>query len=240
MYDISDKTSLNFSGVVRTFESDNSELLNTYNSFYRYNKSQAAWSLLTPFGQRGSEGRSTNLAFQGDLGLDHKFDDKGQNLSVSLSVQRNRSVNNSNILETEDAAFVQQDITRRYSVSKTIIGKADYELPIGEQSKLEAGYRIDINNNDYDNTVNSTSNNPFILDYNNNTNYREMFNAFYLQFKSKVGEKFAYQLGLRDELSNVKIDYINQNPNKDPFNKTKNYNNLFPSVFLSYDISKNN
>lgn len=240
VYDISDKTSLNFSGVVRTFESDNTELLDTYNSFYRYNKTQAAWNLLNPFGQRDSEGRSTNLAFQGDLGLDHKFDDKGQNLSVSLSVQRNRSVNNSNILETEDAAFVQQDITRRYSVNKTIIGKADYELPVGEQSKIEAGYRIDVNNNDYDNTVNSTSNNPFILDYNNNTNYREMFNAFYLQFKSKVGEKFAYQLGLRDELSNVKIDYVNQNPAKPALNKTKNYNNLFPSVFLSYDISKNN
>ena len=240
VYDISDKTSVNLSGVVRTFESDNSELLNTYDSFYRYNRTLNTWNLLTPFGQRDSEGRSTNLAFQGDLGLDHKFDDKGQNLSVSLSVQRNRSVNNSNILETSDSEFVQQDITRRYSVNRSIIGKADYELPIGELSKLEAGYRIDVNNNDYDNTVNSTSNNPFLLDYNNKTDYREMFNAFYLQFKSKIGEKFAYQLGLRDELSNVKIDYTSLNPNKEPLNKNKNYNNLFPSVFLSYDIAKNN
>lgn len=238
-YDISDKTSLNLSGVVRTFEGDNNELLTTFNRFYRYSD-QKTWDLMDSYGQRNSEGRNTNLAFQGDIGLDHKFDDKGQNLSVSLSVQRNRSNNNSNILETENSLPVQEDITQRHSVTKTIIGKADYELPIGEYSKIEAGYRIDVNDNNYDNSVSSTSNNPFILDYNNKTDYREMFNAFYLQFKSKIGEKFAYQLGIRDEISNVKIDYANLNPAKDPINKNKNYNNLFPSIFLSYDISKNN
>jgi hypothetical protein len=110
-------------------------------------------------------------------------------------------------------------------------------LPIGEQSKLEAGYRLDVNDNTYDNFVSSTSGNPFIPDYNNNTDYKEMFNAFYLQFKSKIGN-FGYQLGLRDEISNVKINYISQNPKALPLDKTKNYNNLFPSVFLSYDIAR--
>lgn len=247
VYDLSDKTSINFTGLVRTFEGDGNELLDTYDSFYRFfrdspNPSTTAgkWSLLNPYGRRDSKSVFNNLAFQGDLGLDHKFDDNGQNLSVSLSLQRNRSNNNADILETYDLQPDTQDITRRYSLSKTIIGKADYELPIGEKSKLEAGYRLDVNDNTYDNFVSSTSNNPFIPSYNNNTDYKEVFNAFYLQFKSKIGEKFAYQLGLRDELSNVSINYINQNPNDKPLNKTKNYNNLFPSVFLSYDVSKNN
>lgn len=247
VYDLSDKTSINFTGLVRTFEGDGNELLNTYDSFYRFfrdspnpNTTAGKWNLLNPSGIRDSKSVFNNLAFQGDLGLDHKFDDNGQNLSVSLSLQRNRSNNNADILETYDLRPDVQDITRRHSVSKTIIGKADYELPIGEQSKLEAGYRLDVNDNTYDNFVSSTSNNPFIPSYNNNTDYKEIFNAFYLQFKSKIGEKFAYQLGLRDELSNVSINYINKNPNDKPLDKTKNYNNLFPSVFLSYDISKNN
>lgn len=247
VHDLSDKTSINFTGLVRTFEGDGNELLDTYDSFYRFfrdspdpNTTAGKWNLLNPFGRRDSKSVFNNLAFQGDLGLDHKFDDKGQNLSVSLSLQRNRSNNNSDILETYDLRPDVQDITRRHSVNKTIIGKADYELPIGEQSKLEAGYRLDVNDNTYDNFVSSTSNNPFIPSYNNNTDYKEVFNAFYLQFKSKIGEKFAYQLGLRDELSNVSINYINKNPNDKPLDKTKNYNNLFPSVFLSYDISKNN
>jgi len=247
VYDLSDKTSINFTGLVRTFEGDGNELLDTYDSFYRFfrdspdpSTTAGKWNLLNPSGIRDSKSVFNNLAFQGDLGLDHKFDDNGQNLSVSLSLQRNRSNNNADILETYDLRPDVQDITRRHSVSKTIIGKADYELPIGEKSKLEAGYRLDVNDNTYDNFVSSTSNNPFIPSYNNNTDYKEIFNAFYLQFKSKIGEKFAYQLGLRDELSNVSINYINKNPNDKPLDKTKNYNNLFPSVFLSYDISKNN
>ncbi|WP_185288022.1 TonB-dependent receptor domain-containing protein [Chryseobacterium lactis] len=246
VHDLSDRTSINLTGLVRTFEGDGNELLNTEESFHRFYKDSSdpdglagTWKLLNPFGVRDSKSVFNNLAFQGDLGLDHKFDDKGQNLSVSLSLQRNRSNNNADILETNDLLPDVHDLTRRHSVSKTVIGKADYELPIGEQSKLEAGYRLDINDNRYDNSVSSTSNNPFIADFNNNTDYKEMFNAFYVQFKSKIGN-FAYQLGLRDELSNVKINYISQNAAKPPLDKTKNYNNIFPSVFLSYDVSKNN
>ncbi len=247
VYDLSEKTSINLTGLVRTFEGDGNELLDTYDTLYRFYRdlpelstTAGKWNLLNAHGLRDSKSAFNNLAFQGDIGLDHKFDDKGQNLSLSLSLQRNRSNNNADILETHDLRPDVQDVTRRHSVSKTIIGKADYELPIGEQSKLEAGYRVDVNNNTYDNFVSSTSNNPFIPDYNNNTDYKEMFNAFYLQFKSKIGN-FGYQVGLRDEISNVKINYISQNPDKAPIdNKTKNYNNLFPSVFLSYDFAKNN
>lgn len=241
VYDLSEKTSINLTGLVRTFEGDGNELVNTYDSFYKYTgNSLNPWNLLNPYTLRDSKTTFNNLAFQGDVGLDHKFDDNGQNLSLSLSLQRNRSNNNADILESVDGIASVQDITKRHSVNKTIIGKADYELPIGEKSKLEAGYRLDVNDNTYDNLVKSTSNNPLISNYNNNTDYREMFNAFYVQFRSKIGN-FGYQLGLRDEVSNVKINYINQNPNSTPIkNKTKNYNNLFPSVFLSYDVSKNN
>ncbi|WP_267405376.1 MULTISPECIES: TonB-dependent receptor [unclassified Chryseobacterium] len=239
-YDISDKTSLNLSGVVRTFESDNNESLKTYNEFYRYSLNvPQQWNFMQSNVERNSVGRNNNLAFQGDIGLDHKFDDKGQNLSLSLSLQRNRSNNDSNILETENAIPVLEDITRRNSINKTLVGKADYELPIGEKSKIEAGYRIDVNSNEYNNTVTSSATNPLIANYNNNTDYREIFNAAYVQFKSKVGN-FGYQVGLRDEHSNVRINYINQNPSSPPIDKTKNYNNLFPSVFLSYDVSKDN
>lgn len=239
VYEISEKTSFNLSGLIRSFDGENKETLNTYNDYYRYNTVTQIWNPGSSFGQRISNGTNNNLAFQGDIGLDHKIDDNGQNLSVSLSLQRNKSNNYSTIKETEDSQFLLTDNTARKSVNKTIIGKADYELPIGEKSKLEAGYRLDVNNNNYDNTVNSTSPNELILNYNNTTDYREMFNAFYVQFRSKVG-KLGYQLGLRDELSNVKINYSNLSPSDIPIDKTKNYNNIFPSIFLSYDVTKDN
>jgi len=238
VYDISDKTSLNASGMVRTFEGDSNEKLNSLDKFFRYSPTLNSWQPLTSLMQRNSNGNNNNLAFQGDFGLDHKFDDKGQNISLSLSLQSNRSNNNSDIAEYLDSNFVRDDVSDRHSTNKTVIGKIDYELPIGEKSKLEAGYRIDSNNNDYTSVVTSTVQDPVIGYYNNSTIYKEMFNAFYIQFKSKIGN-FGYQLGLRDEQSNIKIDYKNQGGDP-PINTTKNYNNLFPSIYLSYDVTKDN
>ncbi|MBO9693565.1 TonB-dependent receptor [Chryseobacterium sp.] len=231
-YDISDKTSVNASGTVRTFDSDNTGNINYFD--YPFSGGNI-------FRQRASIGTGNNLAFQGDFGLDHKFDDNGQNLSVSLSLQRNRSNNDNDINDTTNGIFQLQDLVNQSTLNKSIIAKADYELPIGENSKIEAGYRLDHNDNDYSNDVRQRpALNPALMyldKYTYNANYKEMFNAFYLQFKSKIG-KLGYQIGLRDELSKVDVDYLNREGTA--VNKSKTYNNLFPSVFLSYEIAKDN
>ena len=232
VFDLDDKTSFNLSGTVRTFESNNDG-----NIDYNYNLLNGS----NTFRNRKTIGTNNNLAFQGDFGIDHKFDDKGQNLGVSVSLQRNRSYNDTDVNETANGIEVLENIINQKTVNKTIIAKADYELPINENSKLEAGYRLDVNQNDYDNNVQqSTISNPilnYLGDYTYNATYKEMFNAFYLQFRSKIG-KLGYQVGLRDEISNITIDYKNL---QDPKIYTKkNYNNLFPSVYLSYEVAKNN
>ncbi|KPH13129.1 TonB-dependent receptor [Chryseobacterium sp. ERMR1:04] len=230
VYDINEKTSVNASGTVRTFDSENFG-----NIDYSYTP------LKNPFytSNRSTFGTNNNLAFQGDFGLDHKFDDKGQNLSLSLSLQRSRSYNDTNI---DDSINDLKDFINQSTINKSVIGKVDYELPIGESSKLEAGYRIDINTNDYSNDVReSTSTKPldFLKPYTYDATYKETFNAFYLQFKSKIG-KLGYQVGVRDELSNVDINYLSLDPKKNSVVTTKNYNNLFPSVYLSYEFAKDN
>ncbi|WP_294278052.1 TonB-dependent receptor [uncultured Chryseobacterium sp.] len=234
VYDLSDKTSVNASGTVRTFDSEN-----TGNIFYDYRYLNGTFSSTL----RNNNGSNNNLAFQGDFGLDHKFDDKGQNLSVSLSLQRNRSYNDTDVLQTDNGAFGLQNAIDQTTKNNTLIGKADYELPIGENSKLEAGYRIDINKNLYDNDVlqrySPLSDYFFLTDFTYNAKYKEMFNAAYVQFRSKIG-KLGYQLGLRNEYSNIDIKYQNMNASSENIDKTKNYNNLFPSVFLSYEIAKDN
>ncbi|GAB0157300.1 outer membrane beta-barrel family protein [Chryseobacterium sp. Alg-005] len=234
VYDISDKTSVNASGTVRTFDS---ESVGNIDYYYTYFKDPNGSS------KRITLGSNNNLAFQGDFGLDHKFNDKGQNLTLSLSLQRNRSYNDTNIDETRNGAFALQNIVNQNTINRSVIAKADYELPIGENSKLEAGYRLDINNNDYSNDVQeSTLTSPtlsFLRPYTYDATYKETFNAFYLQFKSKIGN-FGYQLGLRDEISNIDINYKNLDPASQAINSTKNYNNLFPSVYLSYEFAKDN
>jgi len=250
VYDLNDKNTFNISGTVRTFEEESNGKIN-YNYLYNADFSN-------PYTLRTNKGDNSNLAFQGDLGWDHKFDDKGQILSTSLSLQSNKSNNYADIFQ-ESNFVIQRDNTgnitnilpqmgyevsnnSQYSLTKSLIGKVDYELPIGENSKLEAGYRIDRNDNFYDNTANEALalNIPLnpLGKFTNVTNYDELFNAFYLQFRSKIG-KLGYQLGLRDELSNVKVNYRNLE-GSNPINENKNYNNLFPSVFLSYDLGKDN
>lgn len=236
VYDISDKTSVNASGTVRTFESDNIGNI-TYD--YRFLN---APSLFT---ERMNTGSNNNLAFQGDFGLDHKFDDKGQNISLSVSLQSNRSYNDTNVNQVTNNIFELQNSINQNTRNKTLVGKADYELPIGENSKIEAGYRIDINNNNYDNDVlerySSDVDFHYLNNFTYNANYREMFNAGYVQFKSKIG-KLGYQVGVRNEYSNVDIQYSNLNPDPEDRNidNKKSYNNLFPTVFLSYEIAKDN
>ncbi|KQM57357.1 TonB-dependent receptor domain-containing protein [Chryseobacterium sp. Leaf201] len=230
--DLTDKTSINASGTVRTFDGTNIGNIDYLN--YGFNNAVTTRN-------RTSTGINNNLAFQGDFGLDHKFNDKGQNLALSLSLQSNRSNNGSDIYQTQNNLFDLENIIDQKTRNKTLIGKADYELPIGENSKLEAGYRIDINRNNYQNLVTqNTSTLPFTLfleDYTYTAKYEEMFNAGYVQFKSKIGN-LGYQLGLRNENSRIDIDYLSM---ADDAKKTvKNYNNLFPSVFLSYEISKDN
>lgn len=232
VYDISDKTSVNASGTVRTFDSDNFG-----NVIYDYRYLNGSPSLT----RRLNDGSNNNLAFQGDFGLDHKFNDKGQNLSLSLSLQRNRSYNDTDVTQTNDDIFALQNVIDQTTRNNTVVAKADYELPIGENSKIEAGYRLDINKNTYDNDVLErlpSSNFQYLTDFTYDANYKEMFNAAYVQFKSKIGN-LGYQLGLRNENSKIDIDYQNLNPNS-LIDKTKNYNNLFPSVFLSYEIAKDN
>ncbi|MFY1045883.1 TonB-dependent receptor domain-containing protein [Chryseobacterium sp. GP-SGM7] len=234
VYDISDKTSVNASGTVRTFESDNIGNI-TYD--YRFLNAPGL------FTQRINTGSNNNLAFQGDFGLDHKFNDKGQNLSLSLSLQSNRSFNDTDVNQVTNNIFELQNSISQNTRNKTVVGKADYELPIGENSKVEAGYRIDINNNNYDNDVleRYASNVDFhyLNNFTYNANYEEIFNAGYVQFKSKIG-KLGYQVGVRNEYSNVNIKYSNLNADSDNIDSKKRYNNLFPTVFLSYEIAKDN
>lgn len=230
--DLNDKTSVNASGTIRAFDGTSVGNIDYIN--YGFDNAITTRN-------RTSTGTNSNLAVQGDFGLDHKFNDKGQNLALSLSLQRNRSNNNSDIFQTQNSIFDLQNLIDQKTRNNTLIGKADYELPIGENSKLEAGYRIDVNRNNYQNLVReSTSQLPFMLylgDYTYNAKYEEIFNAGYIQFKSKIG-KLGYQVGLRNEHSRIDINY--KNLSNDAQNNVKSYNNLFPSVFLSYEMSKDN
>ncbi len=234
-YDISEKTSVN-AGVMLRYRTMEGNETNYYKEFDANRILQLETSRLSSANGEGT-------AWQGDLGLDHKFNTNGHAISASASFQQNKNKDYNNILENgENGVFLDRNLIDQNTTNKTFIGKLDYELPIGENSRLEAGYRIDRNQNDYDyDVLESADDINFTLDpdFTSTTVYKEMFNAFYGQFKSKIGD-LGYQLGLRTEISDVDVSFTDINGNETVINK--NYTGLFPSVFLSYDLGadKNN
>lgn len=242
--DIGEKTSINFSGMVRTFDND-SDNLNRYGEKI-YSDASNFQDVVR---ERQSIGNNNNLATQIDFGIDQKLDDKGQNLSVSGSFQTNKTDGDNQILQNFFVNNIIQNTGNSVnnvmtdSKSTTFIGKADYELPLGENSRIEAGARYDYNKNTYDYFVNQSDDGGPLFqryDFTSNTVYAENILGLYAQFKSKIGEKFAYQLGLRSEMSKIDIDFNNYDTNGNPAHTptvNKNYTKFFPTVFLSYNIT---
>lgn len=239
-YDINDKTSFTLSGLVRKIDGS-PEGFTDYNET-RISKDPAAanypnnaYTLVDYYRRRDNSGENDNLSLQGDVGLDHKFNDKGHNIFLSASFQTSKNEGNSTVVESPETIF---NSISQLTENQALILKADYELPIGEKSRFEAGARVDANNNDYDYLVEqgTAENNLSVLEnYTSNTVYKENINALYTQFRSKITDKFGYQLGLRAEQTNIDLTF--RNFNKPEVVVPKNYVNYFPTAFLSYDVT---
>ena len=234
-YDITPKTTISSSIMLRGSNSNNESDTDYDENIYDGNTSVLQQT------NRNSDGKGENLSFQADAGLDHKIDDKGQLISFAASFQTSNNDSSSDIKETTSNNTSSNDISVQNSKNRTILLKADYELPIGEKSKIEAGARYDANKNDYDYEVTRSINGgtaAILPLYTSLTTYDEKISAAYTQFKSKISDKISYQLGLRVENTNIDLSF----DRADGLNKQvpKDYTNVFPTVFLSYDISKNN
>ncbi|MEP6805245.1 MAG: outer membrane beta-barrel family protein, partial [Flavobacterium sp.] len=97
-------------------------------------------------------------------------------------------------------------------------------------SQFEAGYKGSFGdlNNEY---FVRDSEGATLPNLSNTLEYKENINALYTSYGFKVN-KFSYLFGLRWEDTNIQVNLLDTND----FN-TKKYNNLFPSAFISYEIS---
>lgn len=237
-YNFTDKASANFSVTLNSNEREGDNRTNITSS-------------ATGASRRISLSDGKNNNFQLDAGFEQKIGDKGQLFSASASYQDSKN-NGFEFVDDNTPKFippdqfqpqlVNQEITNN-NKQKTWIAKADYELPIGEVSKFEAGARYDDTDNFTINNLDDVTGIP-VNDpkFTNDTNYKEKITAIYAQFKSKI-DKFGYQLGLRNENTNINILFNGYDPvqNSPIRNLTteKSYSGLFPSAFLSYELSEN-
>ncbi|PZP50275.1 MAG: TonB-dependent receptor [Pseudopedobacter saltans] len=207
------------------------------------------------YGNLNSLSKMSFTNYNGKFGYKHLFGSK-DNHDITANFQYN-SANNNGFTNTNTQSFNDAALTDpRYAniLSNTNmdgyrrqwVAQADYENPITENSKLEAGVRAE-HTNFYSNSLLSTDSTGVgaaalqpRYAYSSKYEYTEHVYAAYATFTSKIGADFTYQIGARIESS--KYDGINTQrrdgglsdsisgfSNKFPLN-------LFPSLFLTYNL----
>ena len=187
---------------------------------------------------------SANINFR------HQFDSAGRELTADLDYVRYSSGSDQyfdNITYTPDMQKKNETVLTGNlpSVINIYTFKTDYTRPLAKGYKLEAGAKFSYvntdNNANYFNlnpgtqvsSVDTTKTNHFI--------YKENVNAVYVNM-TKQFKKLGVQAGLRAENTNYSghqlgngLSVINRDSSFQ-----RSYVNLFPTVYLSYDVNEKN
>ena len=121
--------------------------------------------------------------------------------------------------------------------------KLDYEYKINDNHRIEAGYKGDFSDDKSPViTYNDESHSEASLDKNlyNKFRYKQDTHALYATYSGRVG-KLGFQVGLRGEYWNVRTrsyGYNEEQSGQLPGYTQKDFFKLFPSAFLSYEISE--
>lgn len=178
---------------------------------------------------------STNINYR------HQFDSAGRELTADLDYIVYDNVSSmtltTDFFDGNGQPFGNQLILngRLPSSIKIWSFKSDYVHPFKKGGRLEAGVKSSIVDND--NMVNYVrwDGSKWIDDArSNHFIYEENINAVYLNANRQIG-KWSLQGGLRLENTIAKGHQVT---NDSSF--TRNFTNLFPSAFLSYDADKSN
>ncbi len=184
-----------------------------------------------------------NIEFS--LNYDLKFDEKRRKFNAYFQYIEKAEKEESDVEEiitelygeaiTDDNPILQKVLNKESE--REIRAQADYTHPIGEEGKIDIGYRSDLRliNNPYEVKEEDESGNlVFLEDYTNNFDYIENIHAIYAQAGNKF-DKFSLQLGLRSEVSDVRT-YLK---NTDERNN-RLYFDFFPTAHTSYELNETN
>ncbi|MEO8172817.1 MAG: TonB-dependent receptor [Sediminibacterium sp.] len=175
----------------------------------------------------------------------HNFAKNGHDISADFNYNSSTNDNTSGIgtqtyntnNTTKGQALLQRTLGNGTNKSYTI--QADYENPISEDNKLEAGARTSIrdfsNLSDqyrYDYTTSTYVLIPFIS---NKYKFHDAVSAAYATYTFKVN-KLSYQVGLRAESSNYTGTLLNSKGLDSAQFKVNYPLSLFPSAFITYKV----
>lgn len=140
-----------------------------------------------------------------------------------------------------DTCYVSYQSQMTNIKSSGIESRLDYERPIGETGKLEAGYEGDFSReNSPTETYADEARTQSIKSLFNRFKYDMDVNALYANWSHRPGNKvFGYQLGLRAEWWQVRTSsysYDQEYNGVAPDKFKKDYYGLFPTAYLSFKL----
>jgi outer membrane receptor protein involved in Fe transport len=185
-----------------------------------------------------------NLGSQ--LSFKHNFEKSGHNISADFNYNSSNSSGSSNIkTQTYTPAGAAKgnpilQLNNSSGDNKNYTFQTDYENPISDDKKLEAGFRAAIRDNSSINDQYrynyATGKYDLVPSISSRYKFHDEVWAAYSTFSFKSG-KWSYLLGLRAESSNYIGTLLNAKGN-DSLNFKVTYPiSLFPSVFSTYKIS---
>ncbi|QES89966.1 outer membrane beta-barrel family protein [Rhizosphaericola mali] len=192
--------------------------------------------------------------YNGKFNYKHSFGDK-DNHDLTANFQYN-SANGNGFTDILTQYYNDPDFTDVRNPALTLntnminrhkdwIGQVDYENPLSDKSKFEAGLRAEhqtvySDSRQFTDSTGGLEDPVFRSAISSKYNYQQTVLAAYAQFSSKIGDHFSYQVGIRAENSNYSGTNVLMNTDQiDSAStnfKVKFPVNIFPSLFLTYTL----
>ncbi|HEY5370529.1 MAG TPA: TonB-dependent receptor [Hanamia sp.] len=189
-------------------------------------------------------GKSNN--FSANFNMQHVFDSSGKEFTVDLDYLKYDQITNQALANN----YYYPDFSHR-APSSQLIGtlpsdvhiysaKTDFTFPLKHNAKIETGLKSSYVTTDNDALYQDSTSAGYVTD-NGKTNhfiYKENINAAYFNYNKQI-KKWGIQAGLRAENTNADGNQLGNSTRPDS-SFTKNYVDLFPTVFVSYQANKEN
>lgn len=184
-----------------------------------------------------SNNKNTNLSYK------HTFDKPNQELTAYISYSGNNSSSGSSyntqyhIASVDTLPNADRQRNKGKNGNRFWNMQSDYTSPLGKKGKLEAGVKATMRHidNDYLATLFNWDADDYLVSpaLSNKYNYEEDIYAGYVNFANAFGN-LGYQVGVRAEQSQLKGYSFTKDTTVN-----NRFFNLFPSVFLKYNMPKN-
>ena len=209
------------------------------NSSRFYNPGMQLDSSLNNLRKEKSEGNHAGINFN----LRHKFDSTGRELTMDVDYldytnETNELMTNTGFNHSGNQKYEYFINSNLPSTVKIFSAKTDYVQTLAKKIKMEAGLKTSFVNTDNKANYFITQFGETNPDYlrTNYFKYKENLNAAYINF-SRQYKKWGVQTGFRVENTNYEgLQY--GNPTRQDSSFSKSYTSAFPTVYLSYEMSK--